>query len=133
MTFTYTESPLPKGEESQSADVPNLEQLSPTGKKPSLPDIKPKIEWSPKKEPQDVKIEAKKEVVEDVQLKQEFSDVEKGDLMEQLVLDKKDMISQLREQIAEKDQQIAEQIKQIAKKDEQIMKYQQIYERLPQG
>ena len=71
--------------------------------------------------------------MENVQLKQEFSDAEKGDLMEQLVLDKKDMISQLREQIAEKDQQIAEQIKQIAKKDEQIMKYQQIYERLPQG
>ena len=99
----------------------------------SLPDIKPKMELLPKKELQDVKIEAKKEVVEDFQLKQEFSDVEKGDLMEQLVLNKKDMISQLREQISEKDQQIAEQIKQIAKKDEQIMKYQQIYEKLPQG
>ena len=107
--------------------------LLPHSATPSLPDIKPKIEWSPKKEPQDVKIETKKEVVEDVQLKQEFSDAEKGDLMEQLVLNKKDMISQLREQIAEKDQQIVEQIKQIAKKDEQIMKYQQIYERLPQG
>ena len=131
MTFTYTESPLLRGE-SQTADIPKLEQLSPKEKKPSLSDIKPKIEWSPKKEPQDVKIEAK-EVVADVQLKQEFSDVEKGDLMEQLVLNKKDMISQLREQITEKDQQIAEQIKQIAKKDEQIMKYQQIYEGLPQG
>lgn len=131
MTFTCTESPPPKGA-SQTADI-KLEQESPKQKKSSLSDIKPKIEWSPNKELENVKIEAQKEVVEDVKIKKEFSDVEKGNPMDQLVLDKKDMISQLREQIIEKDQQIAEQIKQIAKRDEQIMKYQQIYAGLPQG
>ena len=72
----------------------------------------------------------------DVKLKQEFSDVEKGDLMKQLALKNKlllDMISQLKKQIAEKDWQIAEQAKQIAEKDEQIEKYQQMNEGLLQG
>ena len=69
----------------------------------------------------------------DVKLKQEFSDVEKGDSLEQLVLKNKlllDMISQLREQIAEKDWKIAEQTKQIAEKGE---KYQQMNEGVLQG
>ena len=128
MTFTYAESPLLKGE-SKTADIKtNLVQLSPKQKKPS---IEPKMEWSPTKEQEDVKIEALEEMEIDGDVKQEFSDVEKCDLMAQLVLDKKDVISQLREQITERDQQI--QIKKIAKKDEQIMKYQQIYEGLPQG
>ena len=128
MTFTYTESPLPSGE-SQTADVPKLEQLSPKQKKPSLPDIKPKMELSLKKELEDVKIAPKEEVEIDVKLKQEFSDVEKGDLMEQLALKNKlflDMISQLKKQIAE-------QAKQIAEKDEQLEKYQQMDEGLLQG
>ena len=62
----------------------------------------------------------------DVKLKQEFSDVEKGDSLEQLVLKNKlllDMISQLK-------QQIAEQTKQIAEKGE---KYQQMNEGVLQG
>ena len=97
-------------------------------------------------------MESKKEVEEDVKFNQvcSVSDVDKGDLMEQLVAKNKlllDMISQLKEQIAEKvneidernnqiaekDQEIAEQAKQIAEKDEQTVKYQQMYEGLMQG
>ena len=76
----------------------------------------------------------------DVKLKQEFSDVEKGDSLEQLVLKNKlllDMINQLKQQIAEKDWKIAEkdwkiaeQTKQIAEKGE---KYQQMNEGVLQG
>ena len=69
----------------------------------------------------------------DVKLKQEFSDVEKGDSLEQLALKNKlllDMISQLKQQIAEKDWKIAEQTKQIAEKGE---KYQQMNEGVLQG
>ena len=113
-----------------------MKQASPKQEKPSLPDIKPKMELLPKKEPKGFKTEPKEEV-EDVKFKELFSvSVDKGDLMEQLVAKNK----LLAEQIAEKDQQItdqanqiAEQAKQLTEKDEQIVKYQQMYEGLMQG
>ena len=72
-------------------------------KKPSLPDIKLKMEFLPKKEPGTIKTEPKWEVKEDVKPKQVFSvsDFEKGDLIEQLtaknklLLEKGDLIEEL--------------------------------------
>ena len=124
---------------SQTADIkPKVKQPSPKKEKPSLPDIKPKMELLPKKKPKGFKIEPKEEVEEDVKYKALFSDsgVDKGDLMEQLAAKNK----LLTEQNAEKDQQItdqanqiAEQAKQLSEKDEQIVKYQQMYKGLMQG
>lgn len=95
------------------------------------------MEWSPKKEPEDVKIEPKEEVEEEMQMEM-FRDTEKGDMMEQLATKKKmlhDMINQLGDQIAEQSKKIAEQSnkiamqgKKMAKKDELIGKYQQMCE-----
>ena len=87
--FTYAESPLPK-RASQTADI-KVKQPSPKEEKPSLHDIKPKMELLPKKEPKDFKTESKEEVEveEDVKFKELFSvSVDKGDLMEQLVAKK---------------------------------------------
>lgn len=76
-------------------------------KKPSLPDIKLKMEFLPKKEPGTIKTEPKWEVEEDVKPKQVFSvsDFEKGDLIEQLTAKNElllETISRLKEHIAEK-------------------------------
>lgn len=76
-------------------------------KKPSLPDIKLKMEFLPKKEPGTIKTEPKWEVKEDVKPKQVFSvsDFEKGDLIEQLTAKNElllETISRLKEHIAEK-------------------------------
>ena len=132
--FTYAESPLPM-RASQTADI-KVKQPSPKEEKPSLPDIKPKMELLPKKEPKGFKTEPEEEMEEDVKLKLFSVSVDKGDLMEQLVAKNK----LLAEQIAEKDQQItdqanqiAEQAKQLTEKDKQIVKYQQMYEGLMQG
>ena len=140
--FTHAESRLPR-RASHAADVkPKVKQPSFKEKKPSLPDIKPKIEMLPKKELGGFKIEPKEEVEEDVKLKQVFSvsDVDKSDLLEELAVKNKlllDMISQLKEQIAEKDNvidgrnnEIAERDKKIDEKDKQIAeKDQQIAEK----
>ena len=99
-------------------DKPKLEQLPPMEKKPSHPDIKLKMEFSPKKEPGAIKTELKWEVEEDVKPKWEVeedvkpkqvfsvSDFEKGDLIEQLTAKNKLLletsISRLKEHIAEK-------------------------------
>ena len=108
-------------------DKPKFEQLPPMEKKPSLPDIKLKMEFSPKKEPGAIKTELKWEVEEDVKPKWEVeedvkpkweveedvkpkqvfsvSDFEKGDLIEQLTAKNKlllETISRLKEHIAEK-------------------------------
>ena len=103
---------------------PKMKRLSPKVKKPSLLDINPR--W-PKNEPENIKMEPKEEVEEDIKLKQVFciSDVDKRDLMEQLDLvaannKHHDMISQLKKQIAEKDQKIDERDKHIAKKNKQF-------------
>lgn len=105
-SFACSESLLPR-RTSQTADKPKLEQLPPMEKKPSLPDIKLKMEFSPKKEPGATKTEPKWEVEEDVKPKQVFSvsDFEKGDLIEQLTAKNKlllETISRLKEHIAEK-------------------------------
>ena len=136
--FAYAGSPLPMMA-SQTADIkPKVKQPSPKKEKPSHPDIKPKMELLPKKEPKGFKTEPKEEVEEDVKYKALFSDsgVDKGDLMEQLAAKNK----LLAEQNAEKDQQItdqanqiAEQAKQLTEKDKQIVQYQQMYEGLMQG
>ena len=153
--FTYAASPLPM-RASQTADI-KVKQPSPKEEKPSLPDIKPKMELLPKKEPKGFKTEPKEEMEEDVKHKLFSVSVDKGDLMEQLVAKNK----LLAEQVAEKDQQItdqtnqiadqanqiadqanqiadqanqiAEQAKQLTEKDEQIVKYRQMYEGLMQG
>ena len=111
-------------EESQTAHT-KLEQLSPKEKKPSLSDIKPKMELSPKKESRGIKTEPKEEVEENVKLKQVFSvsDVDKGELVEELAAKNKlllDLISQLKEQIAEKDNVIDGRNNEIAERDQKI-------------
>ena len=130
--FTYAESPLPKSA-SQTADIkPNVKQFSPKEKKPSLADIKPKMEFSPKKDPEDGTIEA--EIA--VKLKQEFRDIETSGSIEELALENKVLrviITQRDEKIAEQAKQIAEQIKQASEKGEQSMKHQQMYEGILQG
>lgn len=106
------ESSLPMREYQTAGITPNVEQPSPKEKKSSLFTVKPKVEWSPKKEPDCFKVEQK----------QDFKmfgacDVEKRDLTE-LAAEKAlliDMICKLKEQIAEKDEQIAERDKRIAK------------------
>ena len=106
---------------------PKREQLSTKDKKPSLPI---KMEWSSKKESEDVKIEPKEEVKEEMEMEM-FRDTEKGDMMEQLATKKKmlhDIINQFGEQIAEQSMKIAMQGKKIAEKDELIGKYQQMCE-----
>ena len=55
-------------------DKPKFEQLPPMEKKPSLPDIKLKMEFSPKKEPGAIKTELKWEVEEDVKPKWEVEE-----------------------------------------------------------
>ena len=117
--FTYAESPLPKSA-SQTADIkPKVKQPSPKEEKPSLSDIKPKMEFSPKKDPEDGTIEA--EIA--VKLKQEFRDIETSGPIEELALENK----VLRVIIMQRDEKIAEQAKQIAeqasKKGEQSMKH----------
>ena len=117
--FTYAESPLPKSA-SQTADIkPKVKQFSPKEKKPSPADIKPKMEFSPKKDPEDGTIEA--EIA--VKLKQEFRDIETSGPIEELALENK----VLRVIIMQRDEKIAEQAKQIAeqasKKGEQSMKH----------
>ena len=123
--FTYAESRLPRRASHAADTKPKVKQPSFKEKKPSLPDIKPKIEMLPKKEPEGFKIEPKEEVEEDVKLKQVFSvsDVDKGDLVEELAAKNKfllGMISQLKEQIAEKDNEINERDNYIAEKDDKI-------------
>ena len=143
--FTYAGSPLPMTA-SQTADIkPKVKQPSPKKEKPSLPDIKPKMELLPKKEPKGFKTEPKEEVEEDVKYKALFSDsgVDKGDLMEQLAAknkllaeqnaEKDQQITDQANQIADQANQIAEQAKQLTEKDKQIVKYQQMYEGLMQG
>ena len=109
----------------QTTDIkPKMKQLSPEEKKPPLLDIKPMMELLPKKEPENIKMEPREEVGEDVKLKEVFSisSVDRGDLVEQLAAKNElllNIISQLKEQIAEK--------------DEQILKYQQMNEGLLQG
>ena len=122
-----------------------MKGLSPKETKPSLLDIKPKKETLPKNESESIKTEPKEEMGEEVKLKQvlSVSDVEKGDLVEQLAAKNKlllDMISELKKQIAEKvneiaerDEQIFKQDEQIAERDEQIVKHQLMYERILQG
>ena len=117
--FIYAESPLPKSA-SQTADIkPKVKQFSPKEKKPSPADIKPKMEFSPKKDPEDGTIEA--EIA--VKLKQEFRDIETSGPIEELALENK----VLRVIITQRDEKIAEQAKQIAeqasKKGEQSMKH----------
>lgn len=117
--------------------LPTVEQLSIKEKKhTSLLDIEPKMEWSPREELKDVKIEPS-DKPEQVEM---FSGLQKSDLVEQLATKSQlvhDMISHLRKQvaeedkqIAEKDEQIAKQAKQIAEKNELFVKYQQMYEEL---
>ena len=141
--FTYAESPLPM-RASQTADI-KVKQPSPKEEKPSLPDIKPKMELLPKKEPKGFKTEPKEEM-EDLS----SVSVDKGDLIEQLVAKNKLLAEQITEkdkqitdqanqiadqanQIDDQANQIAEQAKQLTEKDEQIVKYQQMYEELMQG
>ena len=117
--FIYAESPLPKSA-SQTADIkPKVKQPSPKEEKPSLSDIKPKMEFSPKNDPEDGTIEA--EIA--VKLKQEFRDIETSGPIEELALENK----VLRVIIMQRDEKIAEQAKQIAeqasKKGEQSMKH----------
>ena len=117
--FIYAESPLPKSA-SQTADIkPKVKQPSPKEEKPSLSDIKPKMEFSPKKDPEDGTIEA--EIA--VKLKQEFRDIETSGPIEELALENK----VLRVIITQRDEKIADQAKQIAeqasKKGEQSMKH----------
>ena len=117
--FIYAESPLPKSA-SQTADIkPKVKQPSPKEEKPSLSDIKPKMEFSPKNDPEDGTIEA--EIA--VKLKQEFRDIEASGPIEELALENK----VLRVIIMQRDEKIAEQAKQIAeqasKKGEQSMKH----------
>ena len=117
--FIYAESPLPKSA-SQTADIkPKVKQPSPKEEKPSLSDIKPKMEFSPKNDPEDGTIEA--EIA--VKLKQEFRDIETSGPIEELALENK----VLRVIITQRDEKIAEQAKQIAeqasKKGEQSMKH----------
>ena len=117
--FIYAESPLPKSA-SQTADIKaKVKQFSPKEKKPSPADIKPKMEFSPKKDLEDGTIEA--EIA--VKLKQEFRDIETSGPIEELALENK----VLRVIIMQRDEKIAEQAKQIAeqasKKGEQSMKH----------
>ena len=110
------ESSLPMRESQTAGITHNEEQLSPKEKKSSLFTVKPKVEWSPKKEPDCFKVEQKQDF-------KMFSacDVEKSDLAaeKKLLID---MIRKLKEQIAEKDEQIAERDKQIAK-EQHFAKY----------
>ena len=122
--FTHAGSPLPRRASQTAYTKPKVKQ-PPKESKPSLPDIKSKIEMLPKKELGGFKIEPKEEVEEDIKLKQVFSvsDVEKGDLIEELAAKNKlliQMISQLKEQIVEKDNEINEGNNHIAEKDETI-------------
>ena len=117
--FIYAESPLPKSA-SQTADIKaKVKQFSPKEKKPSPADIKPKMEFSLKKDLEDGTIEA--EIA--VKLKQEFRDIETSGPIEELALENK----VLRVIIMQRDEKIAEQAKQIAeqasKKGEQSMKH----------
>ena len=134
--FTYAESPLPM-RASQTADI-KVKQPSPKEEKPSLPDIKPKMELLPKKEPKGFKTEPKEEMEDDVKFKELFSvsGAEKGDLMEQLTTENKLLNQQIDDQanqIADQANQIAEQAKQLTEKEKQIVNYQQMYEGLMQG
>ena len=128
--FIYAESPLPNSA-SQTADVKaKVIQFSPKEKKPSLADIKPKIEFSPKKDLEDGTIEA------EIAVKQEFRDIETSGPIEELALENKVLrviITQRDEKIAEQAKQIAEQIKQASEKGEQSMKHYQMYEGILQG
>ena len=63
-SFACSESLHPR-RTSQTAEKSKLEQLPPMEKKPSLPDIKLKMEFSPKKEPGATKTEPMWEVEEE--------------------------------------------------------------------